>query len=131
MKVAIAASGGTLDSQASSVLGRCSHIVIVDMVEGDIKDFKAMNNPSVTEGGGAGIKTARMVGDEKAEALISGSVGPNAYEVLKQLGIKTFQMVAGTVEENLTLMSQGKLEELSPSAPRGRGLGMGGGGRRR
>ncbi|BDZ69676.1 NifB/NifX family molybdenum-iron cluster-binding protein [Methanobacterium petrolearium] len=71
-----------------------------------------------------GIKTARMVGNEGAEAIISGSVGPNAFEVLTQLSIKTYQMVPGTVEENLTLLSQGKLQTLDPSA-RGRRGGMG------
>lgn len=131
MKVAIAASGGTLDSQASPVFGRCSHIIVLDIVDGDFKDVKAIPNPSATEGGGAGIKSARIVGDENAKVLISGSVGPNAYEVLKQLEIKTYQMIPGTVEENITLMSQGKLGELNPSAPRGRGMGMGGRGGRR
>ncbi|MDD3753429.1 MAG: NifB/NifX family molybdenum-iron cluster-binding protein [Methanobacterium sp.] len=131
MKVAIAASGATLDSQASPVFGRCSHIIVVDIVDGDFKDVKAIPNPSTTEGGGAGIKTARIVGNENAQALISGSVGPNAFEVLTQLEIKTYQMVQGTVEENLTLMSQGKLDELHPTAPRGRGLGVGGRGGRR
>jgi predicted Fe-Mo cluster-binding NifX family protein len=125
MKVAIAATGETLDSQASPVFGRSSHMIVVDIVDKDFKDFKAIPNPAATEAS-AGIKTARLVGDEKAQALISGSVGPNAFEVLKQLEIKTYQMVPGTVEENLTLLSQGKLEELTPSAPQGRGMGMGG-----
>jgi len=129
MKIAIAASGETLDSQASQVFGRSSHLIVVDLVDGDLKDVKSIPNPPITEGG-AGIKSARFVGDEKAEALISGSVGPNAFEVLKQLEIKTYQMVPGTVEQNLTLLSQGKLEELTPSAPQGRGMGMGGRGRR-
>jgi len=131
MKVAIAASGETLDSQASPVFGRCSHIIVVNIVDGDFKDVKAIPNPSTTEGGGAGIKTARIVGNENAQALISGSVGPNAFEVLKQLKIKTYQMVQGTVKENLTLMSQGKLDGLHPTPPRGRGLGIGGRGGRR
>jgi predicted Fe-Mo cluster-binding NifX family protein len=97
---------------------------------GNFKDVKIIPNPTTTEGG-VGIKTARMVGNEGAEAIISGSVGPNAFEVLPQLSIKAYQMVPGTVEENLTLLSQGKLQTLDPSA-RGRrgGMGGGGGGRR-
>jgi predicted Fe-Mo cluster-binding NifX family protein len=126
MKVAIAASGVNLDSQASSVFGRSSHLILIDLVDGEFKDLKAIPNPATTEVGGAGIKTARIVGDERAQALISGSVGPNAFELLKQLDIKTYKMVPGTVAENLTLLSQGKLEELKPSPTRGRGLGMGG-----
>jgi predicted Fe-Mo cluster-binding NifX family protein len=34
MKVAIAANGGSLDSQASPVFGRCSHLIVVDLVDG-------------------------------------------------------------------------------------------------
>ena len=130
MRVAIAATGDSLDSQTSPVFGRCSHLIVADIVDGDFKDVKAIPNPSTNEGGGAGIKTARIVGDEKAQALISGSVGPNAFEVLKQLEIKTYRMIPGTVKDNLNLLAKGELEELNPSAPRGRGLGMGGRGRR-
>lgn len=126
MRVAIAAGGGTLDSQASPVFGRCSHLIVVDIVNGDFKEVKAIPNPSVNASGGAGIQTARVVGDERAEAVISGSIGPNASEVLKQLEIKAYGMVPGTVEENLTLFAQGKLQELVPSATGRRGQGMGG-----
>lgn len=129
MRVAIAATGEGLKSQASPVFGRCSHLIVVDIVGDDFKVLKTIPNPATTEGGGAGIKTARIIGDEKAEALISGSVGPNASEVLKQLEVKTYKMTPGNVEENLNLLIQGELEELKPSASRGRGLGMGGRGR--
>lgn len=47
MKVAIAASGETLDSQASPVFGRCSHIIVVNIVDGDFKDVKAIPNPQL------------------------------------------------------------------------------------
>ena len=130
MKVAIASTGVGLDSQASPVFGRCSHLVVVDVVDGDFKNVKAIPNPSVNASGGAGIQTARIVGDEKAEVVISGSVGPNAFEVLNQLGIKAYKMVPGTVEENLNLLTQGKLEGLTLAA-RGRGMGRGGGQRGR
>lgn len=125
MKIAIASNGVDLDSQASPVLGRCSHLIVADVENGDFKGIKVIPNPATNEGGGAGIKTARIMGDEKVEAVISGSVGPNAFEVLKQLEITMYQMVPGTVKENLTLLLQDKLEELSPSAPRGRGMGSG------
>jgi predicted Fe-Mo cluster-binding NifX family protein len=129
MKVAIAATGGDLDSQASTMFGRSSHLIIVDLVDGKFKDLKSIPNPAANEAE-AGIKTAKIVGDEKAQILISGSVGAKAFEVLKQMEIKTYTMFPGTVEENLNLLSQNKLEELKPSLIRGRGMGMGGGGRR-
>lgn len=130
MRVAIAASGEGLESQASTVFGRCSHLIVVDIMGDDFKEVKTIPNSATNEGGGAGIKTARIVGDEKVQALISGSVGPNATEVLKQLEVKAYKMIPGTVEENLNLFVRGELEELKPSAPRGRGLGMAGRGRR-
>jgi predicted Fe-Mo cluster-binding NifX family protein len=129
MKVAIAATGENLDSQASTVFGRSSHLIIVDLVDEKFKNLKVIPNPAANEAE-AGIKTARMVGDEKAQVLISGSVGSKAFEILKQMEVKTYMMFPGTVEENLNLLSQGKLQELKPSPIRGRGLGMGGRGRR-
>ena len=118
MKVAIAASE-TLDSQASPVFGRCSHIIVMNIVDGDFKDVKAIPNPSTTEGGGAGIKTARIVGNENAQASYLDQLVPMLLSI-KQLEIKTYQMVQGTVKENLTLMSQGKLDELHPTSSRTR-----------
>lgn len=125
MKVVIASTGEHMDSQASSVFGRCSHLLVVDVVDGNFENIKAIPNSGINAGGGAGIQTARIVGDEKPEAVISGLVGPNAFEVLKQLGIKAYKMVPGTVEENLTLLSQDKLEELTFPA-RDNGMGRGG-----
>jgi predicted Fe-Mo cluster-binding NifX family protein len=123
MKIAIASNGVNMDSQASSVLGRCSHLIMVDGADRDFKEIKAIPNPAVNEGGGAGIKTARIMGNEKVDVVISGSVGPNAFKVLKQLEITIYKMVPGTVRENLALLHQNKLEKLNPSAPRGRGIG--------
>ncbi|WP_281774309.1 NifB/NifX family molybdenum-iron cluster-binding protein [Methanobacterium formicicum] len=125
MKVVIASTGEHMDSQASPVFGRCSHLLVVDVVDGNFENIKAIPNSGINAGGGAGIQTARIVGDEKPEAVISGSVGPNAFEVLKQLGIKAYKMVPGTVEENLALLSQDKLEELTFPA-RDNGMGRGG-----
>ncbi len=125
MKVVIASTGEHMDSQASSVFGRCSHLLVVDVVDGNFENIKAIPNSGINAGGGAGIQTARIVGDEKPEAVISGSVGPNAFEVLKQLLIYAYKMVHGTVEENLTLLSQDKWEELTFPA-RDNGMGRGG-----
>lgn len=131
MRIAIVSTGNSLESQASPVFGRCSHFVIVELDNNEIKNVKSVENTSMRESGGAGIKSAQLIAGENVDILLSGAVGPNAFEVLKQFGIRVYRYVPGTVDENLKLFKGGKLEEISvPENISGRG-GRGRGFRRR
>jgi len=132
MRVAVASMGDNLGAQASPVLGRCSYFIIVEIEDEEITDFKAFENPGVSQAGGAGIKAAEFLANQNVDVLVSGSVGPNAFEVLKQFGIKVYKIVAGTVEHNIEFLANGKLEEIQgPEAMKqGRGMGRGMGQRR-
>ncbi|AXV37364.1 MAG: hypothetical protein CIT01_03685 [Methanobacterium sp. BRmetb2] len=132
MRIAVASTGEDLGAQISPVFGRCSYFVFVNVDDGEIKDFKALKNPAISQSGGAGIKAAEIIANEKADVVISGAVGPNAFEVLKQFGIKVHKIVTGTVEHNVEFLIDGKLEEIQgPEAMKtGRGMGRGMGQRR-
>ncbi|OEC87497.1 MULTISPECIES: NifB/NifX family molybdenum-iron cluster-binding protein [Methanobacterium] len=135
MKVAVTSMGNSLDSQVSFVFGRCPYFIIADMENGDIKGDSSVENPAINERGGAGIKAAQFIANQEVEVLISGAVGPNAFDILKQVGIKAYMPKPGTVEENLKLLNDGQLEEIATPATGGpgaggRGMGRGGMGRR-
>jgi predicted Fe-Mo cluster-binding NifX family protein len=128
MNVAVTSMGNKLDSEVSSVFGRCPYFIIADIENGEIKGELPMENPAKNERGGVGIKAAQFVANSEVKALISGAVGPNAFDILKQVGIKVYKLKAGTVRDNLKSLDENQLEEITmpvSGGPGARGRGMG------
>lgn len=125
LKIAISSTGQGLDSQLSPVFGRCPYFIFVEIDSKKIKNENSVGNPSMAQVGGAGIATAQLVANEKVDAVISGAVGPRAFALLQQLGIKIFAGVAKTVKENVDLLIENKLKEISVPISMGFGMGTG------
>jgi len=107
MKIAITSSGDNLDSQMDPRFGRCQYFLIVDP---DTMDFEAMLNESAMASGGAGIQAAQTIVNVGINAVITGNVGPNAFEVLSAAGIETMTGASGTVRHALELYKSGSLQ---------------------
>jgi predicted Fe-Mo cluster-binding NifX family protein len=135
MKVAVSASGPTLDSEVNPRLGRCPWLLIVDT---ESMTFDVLENPAVAAPGGAGIQVAEAVAQKQVDAVITGNCGPNAYEALSAAGIQVFAGASGSVREAVESFVNGELTALiAPSAElysgsaggmrrsSGRGLGRG------
>jgi len=127
LKVAVSSQGEGIDSGVSPVFGRCPFFVIVEVSEGEIKEVKSLANQAMSQAGGAGIMAAQNIGNEGADAIISGATGPRAFGVLQQLGIEVYQNVGGTVKENAEKLSKGELQKISQPGPMGIGPGKGAG----
>ncbi|MCD6522878.1 MAG: NifB/NifX family molybdenum-iron cluster-binding protein [Candidatus Diapherotrites archaeon] len=118
MRIAVASSGPGLNAEASPMFGRCPFFVIVNIEENNIKEVKSIPNTATAYRGGAGISAAELVGNENVDAVIAGAIGPRAFDVLKQLGIKQYIGVPGTVEKNIDLLLKGELKMVgSPTGP--------------
>lgn len=125
IKIAISSTGNEPDSNVDPRFGRCPFYVIVDIEDKEIKDQKTIDNPATTQGGGAGISAAQLVANEKAEAVITGNMGPNAFSVLDQAGIKIY-IGTGPVKEAIQQFIEGTLNEVnSPTAGPGIGKNRG------
>lgn len=127
MKIAISATGSTLDAEIDPRFGRCQYFIIVDP---ETMQFEALENSSAMAGGGAGISTAQTIAGKGIEAVLTGNCGPNAYEVLSVAGIKVFTGVAGKVQDAIEGYKLGKLKASSqPNVAghfgMGRGMGRG------
>ena len=85
MRVAVSSTGEDLSAPVSPVFGRCPSYVFVDT---DTLQFEAFPNSAMSASGGAGIQAAQMVADQGAQAVITGNVGPNAFNVLASAGKK-------------------------------------------
>ncbi len=92
VKVAISSSGETLAAKAHSLFGRCDYFVIVDTETGESSSVK---NTSAEAATGAGTAAAQDLFNAGVQAVISGQIGPNAYEVLKAAGIAMYSAPAG------------------------------------
>lgn len=129
MKIAIASTGNNLDSEVSLVFARSPYFIVADLEDGDIKETSTVENPSKNERG-AGISAAQFIANKNVDALISGAVGPNAFNILKQIGIKVYKLQSGTVKENLKLFTENRMDEITSSSSGGPMLGGRGPGRR-
>ncbi|MHC1564497.1 MAG: NifB/NifX family molybdenum-iron cluster-binding protein [Candidatus Hecatellaceae archaeon] len=124
-KICVSATGADLNAPVDPRFGRCAYLLIVDV--DSMKLLEAVANPSVMAPSGAGIQTAQMVANKGVIAVITGNVGPNAYQVLASAGIQIFTGAFGTVREAVEAYRAGRLTPVAGSSPMsvGRGMGMG------
>lgn len=95
-KIAVSSYGPTLDDKVDPRFGRAGGFVVVDV--------NTMETQYIDNGGsqvmsqGAGIQAAEFVAKAEADALLSGYVGPKAFQALSAAGIAIGQNC-----ENLTV----------------------------
>jgi len=127
MKVVVTANGTELDSPASPVFGRCPVYTFVDT---ETMAFEALENPAMSAPSGAGIQAAQFIAGQGAQAVITGSTGPNAFNVLQSANVTIYLFPGGTVREAIEAYKTGQLSASNQAsgqahAGMGRGAGMG------
>ena len=132
MKICVTAAGNTLDAPVDPRVGRAAYFIIVD--PGTLA-FEAVPNTAAGAMHGAGIQAAQTIASKGVSVLITGNVGPNAFQALASAGIKIVVGASGTVREVIEKYKRGELRETSASTVgghfgRGAGMGMGRGRRR-
>ena len=111
-KICITSEGNNLDSKVDSRFGRCQYFIIVDS---DTLQFEAIENPNIESMGGAGIQSAQLVASKKIKAVVTGNVGPNAFQTLQAAGIKIFTGASGTVKEAIEKYKKGEFKATQNS----------------
>ena len=132
MRIVVSAQGDTLDGMVSPVFGRCP---VYLFVKSETMDFEAVPNPAMSQGGGAGIQAAQLVVNHGAEVVLSGNLGPNAYDVLQAAGVPSYLVGEGTVRQAVEAFLAGQLQPIAGAnvaahAGAGGGIGWGMGNRR-
>jgi predicted Fe-Mo cluster-binding NifX family protein len=107
MKIAISATGPTLDAEVDPRFGRCQYFIISDP---ETVDFQAADNSSAMAGGGAGISAGQAIADKGVQAVLTGNCGPNAYQVLSSAGIEIITGISGKVKDAIESYRSGKLK---------------------
>jgi predicted Fe-Mo cluster-binding NifX family protein len=123
MKICVSAASGSLDANIDSRFGRCAYFVIVDS---DTMEFEALLNDSLNAVHGAGIQAAQTVVNKGVDVIITGNVGPNAFNVLSATGIKVVTGASGTIRDAVSEYKSGKLQEVNNPTVGGHfGMGRG------
>jgi len=125
MRIAISATGPTLDAEVDPRFGRCQYFIIVDP---DTMQFEGVENSSAMQAGGAGISTGQMIASKGVQVVLTGNCGPNAYQVLSSSGIQVITGVSGKVGETIQDYKSGKFQtsaQPNVAAHSGMGGGMG------
>ena len=60
-----------------------------------------------------GAPQHRIMVDHEVKVLISGKLGPVAFHILKNAGIRVYKFTSGSVEKNLNRFKDGKLDEIT------------------
>jgi len=125
MKICVSATANSIDAQVDPRFGRCSYFVIVDS---ENMQFEVIPNVASGAMDGAGTQAAQTIAGKGAKVLITGNVGPNAFQALAAAGIKVVVSASGTVRQAVEKYKRGKLGETGSATVSGHfGMGRGGG----
>lgn len=108
-KIAISSEGPTLDDRLDPRFGRAAGFVIFDP---DTMQHEYVDNgASQAAAQGAGIQAAETVSRCGVKAVLTGSVGPKAFQALQAAGIKIGQNLENmTIRQALERYQNGQVE---------------------
>jgi predicted Fe-Mo cluster-binding NifX family protein len=121
MKICVSSTGKDLDANVDPRFGRCSYFIIIDP---KTMNYEFISNKSSIASGGAGIQAAQVVAKTGANTVITGNIGPNAFEILQAVGIKVITGANGVIKNIIEKFNNDDFKETnSPSV--GSHFGMG------
>jgi predicted Fe-Mo cluster-binding NifX family protein len=111
MKIAITAQGSSPESPVDPRFGRAAWLLVHDDQTDTWESFDNVAGRDAAHG--AGIQAAQSVADRQAEVVITGAIGPKAYQSLMAANIRIFHMAKGTANDALAAFQKGQLSEAS------------------
>lgn len=113
MRVCVTAAGQDWSASTQPNFGRAAYFLFIDTASETIEAVK--NQPGAH---GAGVQAAQTVAENGARVLITGSVGPNAFQGLTLAGIDVYTGAAGTVREAFDAHRRGELQKAAAATSR-------------
>ncbi|RII35778.1 diguanylate cyclase [Clostridium chromiireducens] len=110
MKIAVSSKGKITDNSLDPRFGRCEFFQIYDT---EVKATKIVKNKGQEASGGAGIAAANQLIDEEVDIIITGSLGPNAFEIMEKADIKAYKCESIAITDALEKYNNNELEEIT------------------
>lgn len=110
MKIIIPVDKSEITSPVSNSFGRAVYFIVYDS---DKETFTVIDNEATNSHGGAGIKAAQTVVDQKADVLITPRCGENAAKILNMANIVIYQSMEGNTKANIDYLRAGTLSKLT------------------
>lgn len=101
--VAVPAMGQDASSRISPSFSKSPYIVFVDL------DTNAVNAVVNVDNGATGILTARSLVQQKADTVITGRIGPRAFDSLNGAKVTVYAGTFGSVSDAIQALREGKL----------------------
>ena len=114
MKIAISSTGKDLESEIDSKFGKCPYFLIVEIENKEIRNVRTIKNTAAGQRGKAGITSAEIIAKEKVEVLITTNLGPRAFSIFEQFGIKIYQG-EGKINDTIQKFIKGGLVKIKNS----------------
>jgi predicted Fe-Mo cluster-binding NifX family protein len=124
MKICVTATEEGLSAQVDPRFGRCAYFTIGDP---ETMEFESIPNENISASGGVGIQSAQFVANKGVKVVLTGNIGPNAFNVLKAAGIKVITGVSGKLKDAVEAYRSGKLKPTEEVPTVSAHFGMSGG----
>ena len=111
MNIAVTAvDNAGLEAKLDSRFGRAAYFAIVDTSDDSVEFIK---NDAKNASSGAGVQAAQTVADADVDVLISGNIGPKAFDGLNRTDMEIYSAPEESIEEVVEDYEAGNLEELN------------------
>jgi predicted Fe-Mo cluster-binding NifX family protein len=110
MRIAMPVDDKSTETSVCQSFGRTPYFLVYDT---ESKESFYMDNSAAASQGGAGIKAAQTIVDNKVDALLTPRCGENAAEVIKAANIRIYKTINTSVTDNIDAFNAGKLALLT------------------
>ena len=107
MKICITAQGKDLETQVDPRFGRCQYFVIADTDSGETEVMENSNKDGM---GGVGIQSGQVMAEKGDKVVLTGNVGPNAFQTLEAAGVNVITGVSGSIKEVIERYKKGEFK---------------------
>jgi predicted Fe-Mo cluster-binding NifX family protein len=107
MIIAVTSQGKDLDSEVDPRFGRARYIIVLDTDSDLVTVHDNVQNLNTAQG--AGIQAARNVKELNVKQIITGNIGPKAFDVLHATGIEIYLGASGSVQQAVDQWKAGQL----------------------